>query len=360
MGVAPTKKVRTPSPGEYVEEWLDFESMTQTTLATKLGVSRKHLNDVIHGRSHISTDFAIKLDRVTGISTEFWLTMDAKYAASQAKSEFSHADIKSAQSIFTPGSLSFLRSNGDVKFNWRSPSEHINELLKFLNLGSLPSLLARCGEVRPAVAFRQSLAHEIYPASVLIWLRLGELEAEKHDDLPKFDAVGLQNSLSKFHSIMCGPVEEFIPETQKILHAHGVRFVITPSVDGARAFGASRIWRGSPLIQVSPRYKREDTYWFTVLHEIAHVLHDDINENRVSFNDDDHHPCEARANTWAEEFLLSKEVEGRLHYVTSHEDIRALGMEFNLPPGVIAGRMAHLKIKNYSWLRKLIRPLNWY
>lgn len=359
MGVAPTKKVRTPSPGEYVEEWLDFNSMTQTTLAAKLGISRKHLNDVIHGRSRVSTDLATKLDRVTGISTEFWLTMDAKYAASQVKPEFSHDDIKSARSIFTPGSLSFLRSHGDIKLNWRSPSEHIDELLKFLNLGSLPSLLARCGEVRPAVAFRQSLAHEICPASVLIWLRLGELEAENHDDLPTFDAVGLQDSLHELRSIMCGPVEEFIPKTQNLLHTHGVRFVLTPSVDGARAFGASRIWRGSPLIQVSPRYKREDTYWFTVLHEIAHVLHDDINEDRVSFNDDDYHPDEVRANTWAEEFLISKEIEGRLHHVTSHADIRSLGEECNLPPGLIAGRMAHLKIKDYFWLRNLIRPLDW-
>ena len=61
-------------PGEILlEEFLKPYGMTQTEIARRIGVSRKHISEVVNGRKGISTDMALRLSRLFGTSPELWL-----------------------------------------------------------------------------------------------------------------------------------------------------------------------------------------------------------------------------------------------------------------------------------------------
>ena len=61
-------------PGEMLmEEFIRPLGIKQTELAKRLGVSFPRLNDVIHGRRAVSPDTALRLERVLGMSADFWL-----------------------------------------------------------------------------------------------------------------------------------------------------------------------------------------------------------------------------------------------------------------------------------------------
>lgn len=47
--------------------------ITQTELAEKAGLPRKHVNDLCRGRRILTADTALILSRVFGTSPEFWL-----------------------------------------------------------------------------------------------------------------------------------------------------------------------------------------------------------------------------------------------------------------------------------------------
>ena len=47
--------------------------MTQTEIARRIGVSRKHISEIVNGRKGISTDMALRLSRLFGTSPELWL-----------------------------------------------------------------------------------------------------------------------------------------------------------------------------------------------------------------------------------------------------------------------------------------------
>jgi antitoxin HigA-1 len=61
-------------PGEMLlEEFLNPLNITQSAFAVRLGVSFPRLNEVINGKRSVTTDTALRLARVTGMSADFWL-----------------------------------------------------------------------------------------------------------------------------------------------------------------------------------------------------------------------------------------------------------------------------------------------
>ena len=67
-----------PHPGLVLREWIP-ESMSITTAAGELKVSRVTLSKILTGNSNISADRALRLSLWLGTSAEFWLSMQVKY-----------------------------------------------------------------------------------------------------------------------------------------------------------------------------------------------------------------------------------------------------------------------------------------
>ena len=72
-----TKKKRRPThPGELLrEETLPSAQLSQTDLASRLGVSRSTVSDLIHERRSVNPDLAHRLARVFATTPEFWLRL---------------------------------------------------------------------------------------------------------------------------------------------------------------------------------------------------------------------------------------------------------------------------------------------
>ncbi len=72
-------KARKPThPGEILrEDVLPALDITQGELAEKLGVSRRTVSEILHGRRPVTADMAIRIGRFCGNGPEIWLRMQA-------------------------------------------------------------------------------------------------------------------------------------------------------------------------------------------------------------------------------------------------------------------------------------------
>jgi addiction module HigA family antidote len=67
------------TPGEVLQETVDALGMTQAELATRTGLSKKTVNQIIQGREPISSETAFRLERVTGAPARFWMNLETNY-----------------------------------------------------------------------------------------------------------------------------------------------------------------------------------------------------------------------------------------------------------------------------------------
>jgi addiction module HigA family antidote len=67
-------------PGETLpEEFLKPLGISQSAFAIRLGVSFPRLNEVIRGKRAVTSDTALRLAQVTGMSADFWLGLQSDW-----------------------------------------------------------------------------------------------------------------------------------------------------------------------------------------------------------------------------------------------------------------------------------------
>src|SRR5437660_10976632 len=75
-----------PHPGLSVRhECIEPLGLTITEAAEALGVTRQTLNNLVNGKSGISADMAIRLDKAFGGGAETWLRLQMAYDLAQAR-----------------------------------------------------------------------------------------------------------------------------------------------------------------------------------------------------------------------------------------------------------------------------------
>ena len=75
-------------PGRIVRSaCLEPLGLSVTAGAEILGVTRQTLNNVIHGKSGISPEMAIRLSKAFGSTAEVWLRMQVAYDLAQARKD---------------------------------------------------------------------------------------------------------------------------------------------------------------------------------------------------------------------------------------------------------------------------------
>ncbi len=82
-------------PGRLVKhDCIEALGLNVTQAAKLLGVSRKHLSAVINGRSGISPEMAIRLDKAFGGSARAWHSMQSAYDFAQAIKKAKQIKVK--------------------------------------------------------------------------------------------------------------------------------------------------------------------------------------------------------------------------------------------------------------------------
>ncbi|MBX9784155.1 MAG: HigA family addiction module antidote protein [Chitinophagaceae bacterium] len=63
----------TLHPGEILLDELEAREIKKSDFAAQLGMKPGHFSDLLYGRRHVSAATAIKLEKLLGISAEYWM-----------------------------------------------------------------------------------------------------------------------------------------------------------------------------------------------------------------------------------------------------------------------------------------------
>jgi len=72
-------------PGEILEEYLEGYGMTQTELADRTGLTKKTINEIIKGKSPITSETALKLERSLGRPAHFWNNLERQFQEARSR-----------------------------------------------------------------------------------------------------------------------------------------------------------------------------------------------------------------------------------------------------------------------------------
>lgn len=130
--------------------------------------------------------------------------------------------------------------------------------------------------------------------------------------------------------------DAFCPSLKKHLANCGIALVLLPHLSGSFLQGATFMDGKKIVIGITTRGRDADKFWFSLFHEIAHVVLGHVGKAGGISEED-----ERAANQWAEDALIHKDDFLRFkedgNY--SRESVLLFASKQGIAPGIVVGRL---------------------
>lgn len=328
-------------PGYYIKEIIDDSGLTQEDFAKRLDTTPKNLSLLIRGEQSLSIDIAMKLSRMMDTSVIYWLNLQNAYDALIVEFK-SQEELDKERKVFELLDYKYFREYFHLPNLPRNKDGQIKELRKFLNVSTLSVFARRDMAVNFRSSSNELTESNIVKANIMVQLATNiTLKA----DSPKFskkrfeDTVEYALSLTREH-------ERFFPLIKNAFQKAGVIFVILPNIPGSNINGATKKVGDKIMLMVNDRRLYADSFWFTLLHEIGHIINGDFG---VSFEKNKGEK-ESAADKYAEDSLIPWDdyqtfVAGKKFTVSS---IRLFAEQIDRDPGIVLGRLQNDRYVRYD------------
>lgn len=160
--------------------------------------------------------------------------------------------------------------------------------------------------------------------------------------------VSWLKQLAKLSEKVDGPLQ-----AQALLKEHGIVLVIERNIPGMEVDGAAFLVENIPVIGLTLRRDALDNFWFTLMHEVAHVILHHRTGLASGFFDDVEHAevdeFEQEANKFASDLLIPEELWSRspARIAKTPAPIENLAKQLSIAPAIIYGRI-RFERKNYT------------
>ena len=337
---------RTPS--QLIESRLKARGWSQRVLARILQIPESTFSGIMTGKTPISTDLALNLHAVLGISADELLRLQTEYELARAQLEFRlHPDLSTRTVIFGELPLSEMISRGWLKDVTDVRDGKVEAALcEFFGVESVNDI-----EILPHAARKTNVLGEATPAQ-LAWLyRVRQIAEDML--VNKYSRSTVASALNKLKTLLISP--DAARKVPRIMTECGIRYVICESLPHSKIDGVC-FWLNddAPVIGMSLRYDRIDNFWFVLRHEIEHVmqghghaaamLDTELEKERAgigsSIPEEERVANEAAANFCVPRLALEDFIARKSPGFTER-DIRGFAARLNIHPGIVAGQLQH-------------------
>ena len=344
------------APGKTILELLEVNCMTQLDLANKTGVNKKTINEIINGKAPITTSTALKLEYVFNMPASFWNNLESNYRESLEREKDILSIKEDEKYLINIPYTEMAKRNWDYIEKTRNPYEKVVNLRKFFSVASL----GFDTELKRKLAFRKSKNEKFSYDSLYCWLRYGEIQSNK-DEYPKFNIEKLKKGTNEIRKLANKPFLEQYENIKKILKECGIALIFEPHLPNTYVNGVSyKLTCDKAIIMLSDRGKKDDILWFTLFHEIAHLIKHSKKEVFIDLEDAETNDIESEADEFAKNTLIPNSVYNEFvksNVFYNENIIKDFSKKNNISTGIIVGRLQKDGIIGWNQFNNLITRL---
>ena len=227
--------------------------------------------------------------------------------------------------------------------NLQSKNQQVINLRRFFNTDDLTSITDM------QVACRKQIKVNGCEYALASWLKEGELKA-KDIKIKVFDLEKLKLSIDKIRKMTLKNQDEFHTELVELLAGCGIALVLVEKFPNTNVIGATQwINKGQQaIIQLTLKGKRADSFWFTLMHEIAHII--EHNSKDFHMQDEDKLVLEDEADNIARNWLIPDDEykKFKLKGNMTISSIKDFSESIKIHPCILIGRLQHDGILSWS------------
>lgn len=335
--------------GEHLLEELNARGWTQAEFAGILRRPIQFISEIINGKKEITRESAAQIGAALDMSPEYWLRLQDGYHLAQQ-----HADVETAERLRSVRRRAQLRARFPIPLLAQrelihpdDPEQQERDVLRLYRISSV--------EERPdfALAARRSNLAEPLTQLQEAWFVCVREKAQSRQAAP-YDKDRF-NELAANLPARIQSAQDFESLPAEFARA-GVKLVHLDTFPSSKLDGCAFMDDGNPVIGLTGRGKRLDKVFFTLLHEMAHVLLEHVRStpivDEVDSGDARNIEIEDGADDLAAHWSFGNGLPAAPARVSEHW-VESVAKAHGVHPLLVIGRMQHEG--TLSWRTALVR-----
>lgn len=325
--------------GNYLKDYLEFYNISQSEFASRLGITQKHMNEILNCKSDITLEMAVNIERLTKIPLSFIINSEHRRKVTEElieKYDDENAINKKMKEEF------FLKELNEKKWiNFKditNPIQNYMDIMEFLKVKDLYAL----SKIQEKTLFKKS-GTDLNKLN--LWIaRCDEIAQEQ--DVKNYDSCNFHFLIEDLKEISFK--ENFnVNEIQTVLNNYGIYFVVEKALSGSKVRGCFKVKSKNPAIYLTQNYAGKDSFYFELFHELGHCK-SDYNEAKSKIIVEGSEKQEERADNFAINTMIDKVIWQKIQNNISEDNLLAISKENKIPMSFIVGRLAKMKKIKYS------------
>lgn len=319
-------------PGFTIREQLEDRGLRQKEFALRMDLSEKHVSHLINGEVRLTPDVASRLEMVLGVPARFWLDLEADYRERLNRVEEetafdADAEIAARMPYAAMARLKWIEPTRDA-------ATKVTRLRRYFEVARLTALASLTN-----IACRRLGVTEKADCALLAWAQRARLCA-RECEVGDIDMGGVRRFAAAVRGLTLAPMASVRERLEQGLALCGVAVVFLPHLPGSFLQGAAFYDGARIVLGLTNRGKDVDRFWFTLCHELGHVVLGHL-QSRAAMGADGQRAEEAAADAFAENALVP-DAEYRQFAAAgafSAAAVRGFASRVGVAPGVVVGRL---------------------
>lgn len=326
--------------GYYLRDYLEARDISQSEFATRLGISQKHMNELVNGKKNITIEMAANIERLTGINSAFIVRMENRRKMEQNLIEEYNNEKEIEKIIKEKYCVNELKKKRWIRFKDETNIMQIcTDLLDFMKVKDFSVI----PELEKKALFKKN--GEDF-AKLTLWIAHCD-EITQGQEVKEYKSNNLNKIIQELKDYAYLTENYNSNEVQKILNKYGVYFCEEKALLGTKVRGCFKLKGKKPAIYITKNYCAKDSFFYELFHELGHCK-SDYNEAQKKVIFEGNEKQEERANSFALETMIPNGIWNEIIKDHTEENIDKISKEYKIPLSFIVGRMAMLKMISYK------------
>lgn len=321
--------------GSMLRDYLEFYKISQTDFADRLGISTKHMNEILSGKTNISEELMLGISLITDIDVNLIFYVETKKRIyNYLNNHFDNEkEINKYLNTFCLNEMSekkwiTLRDSS-------SYTQNAIDLLDYLGISSFDNIN---NYLNKKILYKKKDNADIN--KIYLWIkRCDNIISNKK--INEYKSNNLINLLEELKIIRNKPFNE--EELISLFNKYGIYLVIEDALNGSKIRGCSMVKGSNPAIYITRYFKEKASFYFTLYHEIGHIKKDyNRLKSKIIIDDND----EKEIDNYALNQMIPSDIWKDI--INNSKNREEICKRNNIPLCFLYSRLAYEKIISYK------------
>ncbi len=321
--------------GSMLRDYLEHYKISQTDFADRLGISQKHMNEIINGKTKISVELMLLISLFTDIDANLI------YYAEKRKETYEELMTKYKTKSEINKMLNSYSLNEMVKRHWiklKDSSSFVQNYLDLIEYLGIKDVSMIDNYLNKRYLFKKT--GQSNNIKVYLWVRHCDLMT-KNLEINKYNSSRLNELLDELKIMRMKNFNK--EELINLFSKYGIILYIEDALKGSKVRGCIKVKIDTPVIYMTTYLKEKSSFYFTLYHELMHLKTDYNKLKNKTIIEEDGEEDEM------DSLALNEMIDNKTYnsIINNFDKREIIALENNIPLCFLYSRLAYNKKISY-------------